>query len=122
VSNASAGRKPKEKGYRTEIKALRELQELGFERMTRTGSVNYKADAPDLVQEGKSGVTLCIVATQDERSSVLYTMSRWDLMLFRRAVEARMLDEIPVAVQVKRRKKTWISGIYQALVKKCGVL
>ena len=46
----------KVKGWRGEVNALDALIKLGFTGLARTGSVNYKEAAPDLVQWGRRNV------------------------------------------------------------------
>lgn len=110
------GRPPKAKGYRGEIKARDELRALGLHKIERTGSLNYKDSAPDLTQGGDGDLKpVRIVATQDDRAPMLYTLSAEDLgFLMGWGVASR--DLIPVVVQVKKHKQTWIGGLYRKLV------
>jgi hypothetical protein len=108
----------KRKGYRGEIRARDELRRVGLHELKLTGSVNYKDSAPDLVQLGTPEAQvdpLLIVATQADRRPFLYSLTAHDLYTLLRAARMELLDEVPVAVQVKKHKAFAIDTLYRRL-------
>lgn len=107
---SSRHKRSKTYGYATEIAALEALRRV-FPYLRRTGSVAYKKDAADLVQEGVNSPFRLIV-TRDKRRELLVTLSADDF--------ATLAGEVPgnsVVVQVKGRERTWIGTLYQGLKK-----
>lgn len=98
-------------GYEVEVAALEALREV-FVGLRRTGSVNYKHAAPDLVQDG-TPPTICLVVTRDKRSELLVTLSVSDL----RQLVGAACGERKVIVQVKGRERTWIGSLMKELRK-----
>lgn len=107
---SSRHKRSKTYGYATEIAALNALRSV-FPLLRRTGSVAYKKDAADLVQESeKTDAAYRFVVTRDKRRELLITMSVDD---FNYLVGKDILTK--VYVQVKGRERTWIGSLYQAL-------
>lgn len=107
----SRHKRSKTYGYATEVAALHALRRV-FPYLRRTGSVAYKKDAADLVQEGHS-VPFRLIVTRDKRRELLVTVCIDDFLTL-------VGDEVPgnaVVVQVKGRATTWIGSLYQALKK-----
>lgn len=106
-------KRSKEKGYELEAAALRKLSYI-FPGLRRTGSVNYKDAAPDLVQDGMGPPVLPLIVTRDARQEMLVTLSVDDLIAL---IQSERLDPpyIQVAVQCKYRQATWVGTLYRAL-------
>lgn len=108
----------KTKGYRGEVEALQAVVDLGFTKAERTGSLAYTKAAADLVQPGASGgITfgpppIRIIATKDDHQPLLFTLTAGDLERVRIAHD---LSLVPLVVQVKKRKTTWIGGLFREL-------
>lgn len=100
----------KAKGYRVEVLALNELQGLGMLNLTRTGSLAYTLDAADLVQPGP-GDPVLLVATRDDGGPTLYTTNADGL----RRLARDNLKVVPVVVQVKARKQSFIGRVWRGL-------
>ena len=109
----------RKKGYAGEVKALETLVQLGFTKLARTGSVNYKDSAPDLVYWGAKGIPptykVRIVTTQDDYGPVLITMSAADFGDVLESYRAGSLADLPVVVQCKKRKTTTIGTLWKKL-------
>jgi hypothetical protein len=107
----SRHKRSKTYGYATEVAALEALRKV-FPYLRRTGSVAYKKDAADLVQDGAASPFRLIV-TRDKRKELLVTMSIDDFVVL-------VGDEVgqeAVVVQVKGRERTWVGSLYAALKK-----
>lgn len=113
------------KGYDAEIRALRELGVV-FPRLRRQGSVGYYKAAADLIQDAAPPYDvnppepIVIVATQDLRRPMLFTMDAGDVVRVS-ALSSEQLAAHPVVVQVKKREKTWLGTIYGELAKAVGI-
>lgn len=108
---SSIHKRSKTYGYATEVAALQALRRV-FPYLRRTGSVAYKKDAADLVQEG-ANTPFRLIVTRDKGREMLVTVSIDDFI-------SLVGDAIPgnaVVVQVKGRKQTWVGGLYRALKK-----
>lgn len=106
----SPQKKAKVRGYRLEKDAEAALRSKA-PGIKRTGSVNYKASAPDLYQDGFNG-PLLLVVTRDRRQQMLVTMSLDDFL-----DRVDTLRGTEVAVQCKAREVTWVGSLYQELKK-----
>lgn len=110
---SSRHKRSKTYGYATEVAALEGLRQV-FPYMRRTGSVAYKKDAADLVQEGAHPEEpIRVVVTRDKRKELLVTMSMSDFQYL--CGKDDVLDA--TVVQVKGRERTWIGSLYEALKK-----
>jgi hypothetical protein len=108
----------KKKGWVGEDNARAELRILGMTGIERTGSLNYQDAAPDLVQEGFRDAQerpVLIVATQADRRPMLYSLTAADLRVLLVAQQHGVLDQIPVAVQVKKHKRFALDTLHRAL-------
>lgn len=101
----------KRKGYVLEREAEAILS-LVWPDLKRTGSVAYKRNAADLVQEGE-GKTICLVATRDKNQPILVTLSATD---FVQLMRVENLTTSKVLVQCKKREATWIGRVWRDLV------
>lgn len=114
----------KSKGYRVEKLVEKELRRVGFAWLTRTGSVNYALDAADLTQEVDPSIPMVpvhIVATRDNGGPTLYSLSGQDLERLV-SIGQGNLRYLPVYVQVKARKRTWLGTVWRGLVRATAVL
>ena len=107
-------RRSKSYGYEVEKAAEARLRAV-FPNMRRMGSVAYRKDAADLVQENASDSDpYRFVVTRDKRKPLLITMSMDDFIYL---CDDKTARDARAFVQVKGREKTWIGGLYEALVK-----
>lgn len=111
---SSRYKRSKEYGYEVEKAALRALRRV-FPTLTRTGSMAYKKDAADLVQNPEATThALRLVITRDKRRPMLVTL---DLNEFTEMLaNPTALAYRKVMVQVKGRTRTWIGSLYAGLV------
>ena len=106
----------KAKGYALEVAACKALQAV-FPHLRRTGSVAYLKDAPDLVQESglsSAAGALRLVVTRDKNRPMLVSLAVDDFVWLATTPDA-WLAGIHVVVQVKKRERTWLGTVYDAL-------
>jgi len=105
-------KRSKEKGYELERAVCSKLT-LIWPGLRRTGSVNYKEHAPDLVQDGEPPIVYAVV-TRDRNQPILITL---EMDQFITLVRSHVPDAYKVAVQCKYRQNTWVGTLMRGLKK-----
>lgn len=104
----------KKRGYEAEVRVLKELRDLGFDDLERTGSLGYKAGAADLEQGRPASDPVLVVALVQPHQPTLYAMDAQSLQALLGTCCCR--NDLYIAVQVKRRKShaavTWWKELF----------